>query len=215
MTALSSPEWKQDLIKGYHNFRAGQYQREKQLFEDLGRHGQSPKVMLIACADSRADPGDIFDSAPGELFVVRNVANLVPPKDESEGYHGTSAALEFAVTSLKVQAIVVMGHESCGGINACLSGAGDAPDSYVGKWISILNDARDEVMKTSPKAEQQLAMEFEGVRQSLRNLATFPCVQERLADGTLSLMGAYFSIIRGVLMFADEKGEFHEVLHGE
>lgn len=207
----NTPEWKQELIDGYKSFRAGSYRREKDLYETLGTKGQSPKVMLIACADSRANPGDIFDSHPGELFVVRNVANLVPPKDESAGYHGTSAAVEFAVTGLKVDAIVVMGHESCGGINACLAGAGDTQDSYVGKWISILNEARDSVVGETPEAERQLAMEFEGVRQSLRNLATFPCVQERLADGSLSLMGAYFSIIRGKLMFADDNGVFVEV----
>lgn len=211
MMTQEHPEWKMDLIKGYHNFRAGQFKVEKELFETLGTHGQNPKVMLIACADSRADPGDIFDAHPGELFVVRNVANLVPPKDDTAGYHGTSAALEFAVTGLEVEAIVVMGHESCGGINACLGGAGDTQDSYVGKWISILNDPRDKVIASTDEGDRQLQMEYEGVRQSLRNLMGFPCVRERVEAGTLSVMGAYFSIIRGVLMFADETGEFHEV----
>lgn len=211
MGQTANPQWKQDLVEGYHSFRAGQYKREKDLFENLGTHGQNPKVMLIACADSRADPGDIFDAHPGELFVVRNVANLVPPQDNSAGYHGTSAALEFAVTELQVEAIVVMGHESCGGIGACLAGAGDAPDSYVGKWISILNEARDKIIATTPEQDRKLQMEYEGVRQSLRNLMSFPCVKERVEAGTLSLMGAYFSIIRGVLMFAGEDGEFREV----
>ncbi len=211
MTNAQIPGWKQELIDGYKSFRAGQYKEEKDLFERLGTHGQNPKVMLIACADSRADPGDIFDAHPGELFVVRNVANLVPPKDETAGYHGTSAALEFAVTGLEVEAIVVMGHESCGGIKACLAGAGDTQDSYVGKWISILNDARDKIVSTTSEDGRNLQMEYEGVRQSLRNLMSFPCVRERVEAGTLSLMGAYFSIIRGVLMFADEAGTFHEV----
>jgi len=167
--------------------------------------------MLIACADSRADPGDIFDAHPGELFVVRNVANLVPPQDETAGNHGTSAALEFAVTGLEVDAIVVMGHESCGGIKACLSGAGDTQDSYVGKWISILNESRDEIVGSTSETDRTLQMEYEGVRQSLRNLMSFPFVRERVEAGSLSLLGAYFSIIRGVLMFANDAGEFHEV----
>ncbi len=208
----SIPEWKSGLIKGYHNFRAGAYRREKGLYEELGKHGQSPKVMLIACADSRADPGDIFDSHPGELFVVRNVANLVPPRDGTEGYHGTSAALEFAVQALKVEAIVVMGHESCGGIDACLRGEGDRAQGYVGKWISMLNGARDAVVKRAEPCDYQRELEFEGIRQSLRHLESFPCVKKRVEDGSLALMGAYFSIIKGVLMFADgADGEFREV----
>lgn len=211
MPFRDKPDWKLTLMEGYKSFRAGQYKQEKDLFERLGKDGQNPKVMLIACADSRADPSDIFDAHPGEMFVVRNVANLVPPKDDRDGFHGTTAALEYAVNVLKVEAIVVMGHESCGGINACLHGAGDDPDSYVGRWISMLNGARDRVKATVPENEQSLALEFEGVRQTLLNLKTFPCVQERLADGNLTLMGAYFSIIRGVLMFAGDDGTFHEV----
>lgn len=211
MPFKDKPDWKKTLMAGYQSFRAGQFSRDKALYEDLGKHGQHPKVMIIACADSRADPADIFDSVPGEMFVVRNVANLVPPKDDRDGYHGTTAALEFAVTVLEVEAIVVMGHESCGGVKACLAGAGDDPDSYVGRWISMLNGARDRVRATTPADQQHSEMEFESVRETLRNLRTFPCVQERLANGSLTLMGAYFSIIRGVLMFAGDDGTFHEV----
>lgn len=214
MIAVSNseiPEWKQRLLDGYQSFRDGHYLRERELYEQLGEQGQSPKVLLIGCADSRADPGAIFDSGPGEMFVVRNVANLVPPKDETAGYHGTSAALEFAVEALKVQAIVVMGHESCGGIMASL-GEVPKPHGYVDKWISILDQTRDEVVARTPAAEQQRALEYEGVRQSLRNLMTFDCVARRVDDGSLELLGAYFSIIRGVLKLADgPNGEFREV----
>lgn len=202
--------WRDEIVQGYQRFRAGDFRRQKDLYESLGRHGQNPRVMLIACADSRADPSDIFDAHPGEMFVVRNVANLVPPKDESAGYHGTSAALEFAVNELEVEVIIVMGHESCGGIKACLAGAGHKQESYVGKWISILNASRERVMATEHD-NPQLEMEFESVRESLRNLMSFECVQRRIANGSLSLMGAYFSIIRGVLMFADDEGVFREV----
>lgn len=208
----SNPVWKKDLIEGYRSFRANGFPKQQKLYETLGTKGQSPKVMMIACADSRADPSDIFDAHPGELFVVRNVANLVPPMNQMAGNHGTSAALEFAVTALGVDAIVVMGHESCGGIKACLHGLGDTKEGFVGKWVSILNEARDTVVKSTAEASRQLEMEHEGVRQSLRNLMTFPFVRDRVEAGTLSLMGAHFSIIRGVLMFADgENQSFREV----
>ncbi len=207
-----NPAWKQELLNGYRTFRASNFRRQKSLYEDLGRSGQAPEVMLIACADSRVEPGDIFDSIPGEMFVVRNVANLIPPKHETGGYHGTSAALEFAVETLGVKAIVVMGHESCGGIAACLSEDGYKPGGYIDKWISILSSARDAVVESTPQDQQQSELEFEGVRESLRNLMSFDCVRSRVEDGTLELMGAYFSVIRGVLMFADgPNGEFREI----
>jgi len=207
-----TPHWKQELIDGYKTFRSGSFRRQKSLYEELGRHGQSPEVMLIACADSRVEPGDIFDRVPGEMFVVRNVANLVPPMDESAGYHGTSAALEFAVESLGVKAIVVMGHESCGGVAACLGTATYKSGGYVDKWISILSDTRDAVVESTPPADHQSELEFAGVRASLGNLMTFEAVRSRVEEGSLELMGAYFSVIRGVLMFADgPDGEFREV----
>jgi carbonic anhydrase len=207
-----TPAWKQELLNGYRTFRASNFRRQKSLYEDLGRSGQAPEVMLIACADSRVEPGDIFNSIPGEMFVVRNVANLVPPKDETSGYHGTSAALEFAVESLQVKAIVVMGHESCGGIAACLDEAGYKPGGYIDKWISILSDTRDSVVESTPPQHRQSELEFEGIRESLRNLMNFDCVRSRVEAGSLELMGAYFSVIRGVLMFADgPNGEFREI----
>jgi len=112
--------WKAKLEAGYHGFREGDYIKQKMLYENLGTDGQQPKIMLIACSDSRVDPTDIFNAYPGEMFVVRNVANIVPPLDETSGYHGTSAAIEYAVKNLEVQEIVVLGHESCGGIKGCL-----------------------------------------------------------------------------------------------
>ena len=126
-------DWTDKLVKGYQDFRSGDYRNQKRLYETLGKEGQEPKIMLIACADSRVDPTDIFNAYPGEMFVTRNVANIVPPVDETGGYHGTSAAIEYAVKALKVEMIVILGHESCGGVKGCLDGAGEAPHAdYVG-----------------------------------------------------------------------------------
>lgn len=203
-------DWKTRLIQGYRDFRAGDYPAQKALYEKLGTKGQNPKVMLIACSDSRADPSDIFNAYPGEMFVTRNVANIVPPMDSSEGYHGTSATIEYAVKVLKVEVIVVMGHESCGGIAGCLAGMGYDPDAgYVGKWVSIINDVRDRVLaRNLPEEHVVFQMELEGIRQSMSNLMTFPFVREAVESGQLKLQGAYFSIIQARLMMANDAGEF-------
>ena len=206
-------DWKDRLIEGYREFRAGDFPVQKALYEELGTKGQKPKVMLIACSDSRADPSDIFNAYPGEMFVLRNVANIVPPVDPTEGYHGTSAAIEFAVNVLKVEALVVMGHESCGGIAGCLAGMGHDPDAgYVGKWVSIINDVRDRVLaRNLPEDQVTFEMELEGVRQSLTNLMSFPFVRNAVESGRLSLQGAYFSIIKAHLLMSNEDGEFEVI----
>ena len=206
-------DWKDRLIEGYREFRAGDFPVQKALYEELGTKGQKPKVMLIACSDSRADPSDIFNAYPGEMFVLRNVANIVPPVDPTEGYHGTSAAIEFAVNVLKVEALVVMGHESCGGIAGCLAGMGHDPDAgYVGKWVSIINDVRDRVLaRNLPEDQVTFEMELEGVRQSLTNLMSFPFVRDAVESGRLSLQGAYFSIIKAHLLMTNEDGEFEVI----
>jgi len=206
-------DWKDRLIEGYREFRAGDFPVQKALYEELGTKGQKPKVMLIACSDSRADPSDIFNAYPGEMFVLRNVANIVPPVDPTEGYHGTSAAIEFAVNVLKVEALVVMGHESCGGIAGCLAGMGHDPDAgYVGKWVSIINDVRDRVLaRNLPEDQVTFEMELEGVRQSLTNLMSFPFVRDAVESGRLSLQGAYFSIIKAHLLMSNENGDFEVI----
>ncbi len=205
--------WKKQLVDGYYAFRDGEFIKQKALYEELGTDGQAPAVMLIGCADSRVDPTDIFNAYPGEMFVARNVANIVPPCEDDEAYHGTSAALEYAVTVLKVKVIVVMGHESCGGVGGCLAGMGDAPiENFVGSWVSLLNPARDKVVATvSDPDKRQHALELEGVRQSLQNLMTFPFVKAAIEAGDLSLQGAYFSITKAELHMADKNGEFHPV----
>lgn len=207
------PHRKIALIRGYKSFRAGEYSEQKALYEKLGKHGQHPKIMLIACADSRVDPTDIFDAYPGEMFVVRNVANIVPPVDPTGGYHGTSASIEYAVNEIGVESIVVMGHESCGGIQGCLEGMGEHPEKgYVNKWLSLINGVRETVMgKNIPDEDLQFEMELENVRQSIRNLNSFDFVRKAIEEDRLKLQGAYFSIIRARLLLSDEDGNFTEV----
>ena len=197
-----------DLIDGYRRFRNEHWAQERARWEQLAQ-GQSPKTMIIACSDSRVDPATIFSTAPGEVFVVRNVANLVPPYELGGGRHGVSAALEFAVTQLAVAEVMVMGHGACGGCNAALTRAFASADAgeggFIAHWIDLLDDARDRVIAahgTGPDAVR--AMELEAVKVSLANLRTFPFVREREAAGTLTLRGSYFAISDGVLHVLDE-----------
>jgi carbonic anhydrase len=196
----------EDLIEGYRRFRAEGWARERERWSRLAE-GQSPKVMVVACSDSRVDPGQIFDANPGEMFVVRNVANLVPPFETANGHHGVSAALEFAVTQLQVEEVIVLGHGFCGGCAAALTGQfDDAPHGeghFIADWIELLREARDKV-RAEQGPEAFRAMELEGVRTSLANLRTFPWVREREADSRLALHGAFFSIADGVLHVLDE-----------
>ena len=197
------PEFR-SLIEGYHRFRAGNYLVQKQRWQELAE-GQEPPVMVIGCCDSRVDPGMIFDTHPGQVFVLRNVANLVPPYEPDTGHHGASAAIEFAVTGLHVRHIVVLGHGACGGIAACLQGGdqGAPGPSFIDKWVSIVAEARNAVLEAAP-ADPQRALELEAVKVSLRNLRSFPWVREREAEGSLKLHGAYFAIAEGVLHVLDE-----------
>jgi len=209
--------WKKNLITGYQNFRAGPYQQNKDLYEQVGTQGQSPEVLVISCVDSRVSPSTVFHVNPGEMFILRNVANIVPPYDPASGYHGTSAAIEFAVKNMKVKAIMVMGHESCGGVAAFLASLDNTPDagsehSFLGNWIKILDAAHKRFMSLDTgETSQQRQMEYAGVRQSLLNLLNFPFVEKAVAAGELSLQGAYFSITEGRLLFANEDGVFEDV----
>ncbi len=200
------------LIEGYRRFRDTQWPRERERWSELAE-GQSPKVMVIACADSRSDPAQIFDTRPGEIFVVRNVAALAPPFETSGGYHGVSAALEFAVTQLEVEEIVVMGHGSCGGCAAALTGQfDDAPSGegrFISNWVSMLHSARDKVRAHHHGIDPQavLEMEWEAVKLSLANLRTFPWIAEREMAGKLALHGTHFAIAEGKLYLLDEAEE--------
>lgn len=171
--------------------------------------------MIIGCCDSRVDPATIFDTVPGQVFILRNVANLVPPFEEGGGLHGVSAALEFAVTKLGVKHIVVMGHGACGGVSAALAGHGEPDRIFIDKWIGLLDGAREKVMAEDP-ADPQHALELEGVKVSLDNLRTFPFVAEREAEGTLELHGCWFAIAGGTLYELDKpSGQFAPVAEAD
>ncbi len=207
----------EDLIEGYRRFRRTGWATQRERWEQLAT-GQNPQVMVIACSDSRVDPTRIFDARPGEMFVVRNVANLVPPFEQDSAYHGVSAALEFGVTQLEIKDLVVMGHGFCGGCAAALTGQFDDADrgagQFIANWIGMLSEARAAIRALHPTLDRAafLQMEYEGVRLSLRNLQTFPWVMERIADGRLKLHGAYFAIDNGILHMLDAtSGEFAPV----
>ncbi len=199
------------LIEGYHRFRTLGWTSQRDRWVELSQ-GQSPKVMVIACSDSRVDPSTIFDTSPGEMFVVRNVANLVPPFVVDDGRHGVSAALEFAVTQLEVEEIVVLGHGGCGGVAAALTrrfdGAVHGEGHFIAHWIDLLDECRDKVLaEHGPDATDVL--EREGIKVSLANLMTFPWVKSRVEAGKLKLHGALFAIEDGVLHILDEdEGEY-------
>lgn len=201
------------LLGGYKNFMSGRYSAERDRYKALAAEGQKPKVMVVACCDSRAAPETVFDCGPGELFVVRNVANLVPPHEPDGNYHSTSAALEFAVQSLKVSDIVVMGHGRCGGIQAALSPNSEplSPGDFIGKWMGMLNDTAKQIRDAEllTEAERQRALERVSVRNSLQNLRTFPCVSILEKKGRLNLHGAWFDISSGELWVMNpETGDF-------
>lgn len=198
----------QALVDGYRRFRATGWVRERARWAELAE-GQAPKVMVIACSDSRVDPTQIFDTAPGEMFVVRNIANLVPPFEIGGGRHGVSAALEFAVTQLEVPEIVVMGHGACGGVHAAITRrfehAAPGDGGFIAHWIDLLDEARDRVTAEHGKGADAIrALELETVKVSIANLRTFPCIPEREAAGRLRIHGAYFAIAEGVLYLLDQ-----------
>jgi carbonic anhydrase len=205
------------LIEGYRRFRQNDWPRERERWAELAE-GQSPKVMILACADSRSDPAQIFDARPGEMFVVRNIAALAPPYETSRGYHGVSSALEFAVTQLKVSEILVMGHGLCGGCAAALTGQFDdtqpGEGHFIADWVGMLSAARDQVRARHGELDRSafLEMEREAVKVSLANLRTFPWIASREQSGRLKLHGAHFSIAEGRLYVLDEaEGNFRPV----
>lgn len=193
------------LVEGYHRFRSEAYPKQKARFDLLASDGQAPPVMIISCCDSRVDPATVFDTVPGQVFALRNVANLVPPYELGGGLHGVSAAIEFGVLGLEVRHIVVLGHAQCGGIKASLSGSDLVKNgpSFVDKWMGLISDARDNVLAANPDDAQHV-LELEAVKVSLANLRSFPFIAEREQAGTLKLHGAYFGIAEGCLHVLEE-----------
>lgn len=199
------------LIAGFKSFRETYYEKQPDFYRSLVEKGQKPDVMVIACSDSRVNPSIIAKAEPGELFIVRNVANLVPPYEPDSHYHGTSAAIEFAVRDLNVEHIIVLGHSHCGGIRCLCEGHEDAKNrEFIDGWMSIVEQARDD----SLKGEAQLRnVEREAVKLSLDNLLTFPWVKRRVENGRLKLHGWLFDLEAGELL-AHEAGDSWKTMTG-
>lgn len=198
----------QQLVEGFKRFRERHFAQDDALYHHLVAQGQTPKILVVACCDSRVDPAIVLDCAPGDLFVVRNVANLVPPSESLAGHHGTSAALEYGVRNLGVQHIVVLGHAHCGGIRMLVeSGGRDNPESFLDDWMHLAENVREGVEKDMPGApleDRARACEQRALLVSLRNLKTFPWVRERVESGALALHGWYFDIQHGQLLEYDD-----------
>ncbi len=193
------------LVDGFKRFHNHNYQENRALFEQLTRQGQSPKTIVVGCCDSRVDPAIVTDCDPGDLFIIRNVANLVPPFETSGNYHGTSAALEFGVRHLEVENIIVLGHAQCGGIRALLNQAPgkEIQEGFISSWMKVASNARNRVlsrMHDESPDKQARACEQEGILVSLDNLLTFPWILERVAQRKLTLHGWYFDMERGELL---------------
>jgi carbonic anhydrase len=202
------------LTDRFRRFKYRHFAPNQDHYEKLATEGQDPDVMIVSCCDSRVDPETLFSAMPGELFVVRNVANLVPPFETTGKYHGVSAALEFAALNLRVAHIVVLGHSGCGGVRACLDHGAlrQTKAEFIINWMSMLDAARDKVLAThagKPAAQLTDELEREGIKTSLANLRTFPCIQILESKGRITLHGAYFDIASGTLEVLDrESGEF-------
>jgi len=202
-------QFPEHLADRFRRFKFRHFAPNQDQYEKLAQEGQTPDVMIVSCCDSRVDPETIFSAMPGELFVVRNVGNLVPPFETQGKYHGVSAALEFAALNLRVKHIVVMGHSGCGGIRACLDHEAlrQTAAAFVTNWVSMLDGARDQVLAANPNgtpAELRRALEREGIKTSLDNLRTFPCIQALEAKGRIKLHGTYFDIAEGSLSVLDQ-----------
>ncbi|MBK7422604.1 MAG: carbonic anhydrase [Propionivibrio sp.] len=189
------------FIDGFRRFQEKYFSEDRELFEQL-RQGQRPKAAIVACADSRVDPALLMDAEPGDVFVVRNVANLVPPYAPGGGYANVPAALEFAVLSLAVEHVIVLGHAQCGGIHALMNGTGPGGE-FIGKWVGIAQRARERVLADLPAktpALQARACEQAAILVSLENLMTYPWIAERVTTGAMHLHGWYFDIAEGELL---------------
>lgn len=204
------------LIAGYQRFREGYYEQHKDQLQKLAEQGQSPKIAIVSCSDSRVDPTIILDCAPGDLFVIRNVANLVPPLESCDSFHGTSAALEFAVNELQVESIIVLGHTQCGGIKALMDTEPSAtPKTFISKWMKQLENVRKEILEDkncTTKEQHYHLCEQQGIVQSLANLMTFPCIEKRVTAGNLKLHGWCYDL-NSAELFAKQPGssEFQKI----
>lgn len=204
------------LIAGYQRFREGYYEQHKNQLLRLAEQGQFPKIAIVSCSDSRVDPTIILDCAPGDLFVIRNVANLVPPLESCDSFHGTSAALEFAVNELQVESIIILGHTQCGGIKALMdTDPTTLPQTFISKWMKQLENVRKEILENehcTKKDQHYHSCELKGIAHSLSNLMTFPCIQKRVAAGSLKLHGWCYDLNSAELFaMQQDSGEFKKI----
>jgi carbonic anhydrase len=207
----------QRLTEGYEAFLSGRFRDERQRFLELAEQGQQPTTLVVGCCDSRVAPEAIFDAGPGDLFVIRNVGNIVPPYAPDNQYHGTSAALEYAVMALKVRHVVVLGHAQCGGMRAFAESWADpytrplSPGDFIGSWIKLLGPAAERAGAVPEPVTQDYVerLAFESIKQGLANLRSFPMVRTLEQRHYLSLHGAYFGVMDGRLLALDEAtGQF-------
>ena len=206
----------QKLIDGFKRFQQCYFGDDRKLYDSMIT-GQPAKTMMIACCDSRVDPAIVTDCDPGDLFIVRNVANLVPPSEQDSTHHGTSAALEFATNNLEVENIIIMGHANCGGIKALWDddGSGEAQTQFIHRWVSIAKPAKDWVfnhLSQSSNENKIKACEQRAILESLANLMTFGCIREKVEQGSLTLHGWYFDIPKGQLLCFDPQTGAFEVV---
>jgi carbonic anhydrase len=198
------------ILAGFRRFRQKYFEGDDPLYNKL-QNGQNPKTLIIACVDSRVDPAILSDASPGELLVVRNVSNLVPPYEEKEGLHGVSSALEFGVVNLNVEYVVVLGHRQCGGIRALMTDMQNPGSRFLSGWVGIAEEAKQNVLKAHPGADLDTLCaecELEAIRTSLKNLRTFPFVQKAIEERGMHLFGAYFDLEEGRLLELNDNGEF-------
>ena len=210
----SASGFPQKLLRGYADFRETRLKREKRLYENLAESGQKPETLVIACCDSRAAPETIFSAGPGEIFVVRNVANIMPPYEQEGDYHGAYAALEFAVLGLRVKHIVILGHGGCGGIAAFARALTDdaaplSPDDFIGKWLSLLEPLASRLAALEDQTPERIQyfLELESIRQSMRRLEEFPFIRDLRARNQIGIHGAWFDIKEGELRVLDPEDD--------
>lgn len=207
-----------DLIQGYQSFRKKYFEDNSALYEDLVKHGQNPKILVVACSDSRVDPAIVLNCQPGELFVVRNVANLIPPFEADNAFHGTSAAIEFAVRQLEVAHVIVLGHSQCGGIGHLFTSIPDErPEmSFIQKWMKLAQGPQEAVLRDHvhlPLPEKINTCSQLALKNSVNNLLTFPWIAERVQEQLLSLHGWYFELHSGVLFALNPTTQQFEAIH--
>lgn len=205
----------QKMLDGFKNFRI-KYFYKLDFYQQLRTTGQSPLSLIITCSDSRVDPSILFESNPGEIFVVRNVANLVPPFEKGGGFHGVSAAIEFAVQGLKVKNIIVLGHRQCGGIRALMDSQNHDDSSFVSQWMNIASKAKERVLRDFPEVgfeNQCRHCEEEAIKVSIENLRTFPFISNKETTGQVKIWGLYFDLEMGQLnMLSSQSKDFEKII---